>query len=260
MHKTLTRFSIAALAAAMLFLCPTSSFATPVTGTLNITGDTTIAATTLTFLCDITGVTCPANYGAMAVTGSAAQTGTFSSLANTFGNIESISQATTPINQPFLLSNFITFKSNPDIVLDLTFLFAGTGGPCPPSGSASCTPMIPALVSPSNPLGLSPFTLSNTQTGSTADFSVAGQTRRVSTGEVSPFNGVFTMQFTNTPGTTDASVAALLAQLALNGSITTAYSATFKASAVPEPGTTSLILGGLLVLAGTGFKRFKAKA
>ncbi len=248
------RSALAALTFGVVLLVPAS--AAPITGQLNITGDATVTTTVLTFLCDIVAAQpCPANYGNMAVTGSAAQSGDFTSLANTYGYIHSLDETTTPINQSFTLSDFIMFAADPDIRLDLTFIAAGTGGACPPSGSAACTPQIPALVTAANPLGLSPFNLANTPTGSIASFSVAGEARRVSTGELSPFGGVFTAQFTNTPGTTDADVASILAQLANQGSITTSYSATFKATMIPEPATEALLLGGLLVLAGIRWRK-----
>lgn len=244
-------------------VAPAPSFGTPVTGTLNITGDATVTAVALNFLCDIlspmSANSCPANYGNFIVTGPAAQSGSFVSVANTSGLIQSLNATTTPINQGFSLPNFITFTAAPDMALDLNYIYAGTGGACPPAGSATCTPMVPALVSPSNPTGLSPFNLANTANGSSASFSVAGQTRRVSTGETAAFNGTFTAQFTSTPGTNDADVAHILAIFAAAGQITTSYSSTFVATTVPEPASTSLMIGGLLILASAGLKRFSAK-
>ncbi len=231
--------------------------ATPVDGTLTITGDMTLSATTNTFLCDIlSAMPCPANSGAFQVTGPATQSGSFVPLALTTGYIQNLNAATNPVNTAFSLPNFITFKASSDIVLNLSFINLGTGGTCPAS---PCTPTFPALVSPSNPLGLSMYTLTNTANGSTLAFSMSGTARRISTGEISPFEAVFTAQFTNTPGTLDASVANILAEWARNGTLTTSYSATFivtpPASTVPEP--SSLVLFGTSGIALIGAIRRK---
>jgi hypothetical protein len=246
--------SILPLVVCLALMMPVAP-AAPIDGTLNIVGNAQVAATTLTFLCDIAGAApCPVDYGAFLVTGEAAQSGVFEPLAGSTGYIRNLNAISQPVNEGFLLNNFITFQLDPDIALDLTFIYAGVGGPCPPAGFEICTPTIPALVSAANPTGLSPFNLANTPTGSTASFSVSGETRQISTGETLPFNGTFSAQFTNTPGMTDASVASILSQFATAGTITTSYSATFV-TAIPEPGTTSMLLGGLLILAGTAFRR-----
>lgn len=247
-----------ALLAGSAVVVPTSSYAAPITGQLSIAGDATVSATTLTFLCDLfSPMTCPLGSGQFLVTGPLAQSGSFSALANTGGNIKSIDQTTTPINQSFMLSNFMTFLANPDVALDLMFIAPGTGGACPPAPTMTCTPLVPALVSASNPTGRSPFNLTDTSSGSTAAFSVSGQTREISTGLTAPFNGTFSATFTNTPGTTDQNVASILAQFA-RGSITSPYDGKFVAiagPAIPEPATEAMLGGGLLLIAALGYKR-----
>jgi hypothetical protein len=255
----------------MCAVTATSTFATPVSGQLNMTGDANVGATVLTFLCDIvvTGSTpCPAGSGNFLAGGAAAQTGSFIVYANDPGFIKSINQAAQPINANFLLSNFITFSPtgtvpSPDVALDLTFLFTGTFGQAQcgaaPAPGQTCTPIIPALVSAANPLGLSPFNLSNTQTGSDAVFSVAGNARRISTGELTPFNGTFSAQFTSSPGTTNGSFQSLLGTISGGGTITTSYSSTFNATAVPEPGTLTMLLGGLSLAGLARIRRRRQK-
>jgi hypothetical protein len=172
-----------------------------------------------------------------------------------------LTQAGQPINQTFSLSNFVMFDPAgtvipPDVVLDLTFIFPGVSGQvgclaATPAAGQTCTPALAALVTASNVLGLSPFNLQNTQTGSTASFSIAGNARRISTGEISSFTGVFTAQF-NVP------FQEYLDDIAAGQSITNSYSATFLAQITPVPEASSLtmLLGGLLVAGGILRRRF----
>jgi hypothetical protein len=163
------------------------------------------------------------------------------------------------------LSNFLVFSNSPgnpvlppDIALDLRFIFLGVNpqAPCTaaPAVGQTCTPAFAGLVTAANPLGLSAFNLQNTQTGSTASFSVSGTARRISTGEVSNFSGVYTAQFAG------MSYQQLLNTLATGGSVNNAsYSATFMSTVIPEPETTALVLGGLLLVVGGSFRRFRRK-
>lgn len=271
MRSGLARFVFTAFLFSFVLLLPAPSNATPVSGQLTMGGDATVGATFLTFLCDfITGDVCPANTGDFRVGGPAAQSGSFLPYANGHGYIQSLNQSAEPLNTNFLLSNFITFSpmdTPADIAFDLTFIFLGTSGqaqcgaPANPSQIPAqvCTPVIPSLVSASNPGGLSAFNLANTSTGSTASFNVKGKVRRISTGETSDFTGEFTAVFTSDPGTTDRSYQALLQTFANGGTITTGYSAQFKAvitpTGIPEPGTISLACGGLLILVGVAGRR-----
>ncbi len=265
MKSTLAKLFVP-LALSLVLLIPATSQATPLSGQLAINGDASVGATFLNFLCDqvATGsMPCPPGTGNFIAGGPLAQSGSFVPYANDSGFIKNLSQTVQPLNALFLLSSFITFSPtgtvpSPDVALDLTFINLGTdtpaqcGNPANPSQVPAqvCTPQIPALVSASNPSGLSAFNLANTTNGSTASFSVSGNARRISTGELTPFTGNFTAVFTSNPGSTDGSYQALLATFNSGGTVTAPYSATFRATLVPEPGTTVLMLGGLLLLAG----------
>ena len=232
----------------------TPSLAIPVSGNFAIGGSSAdVGATFLTFVCNsLTGGVCPAASGNFLVTPPA--NGSFAPYLGDTGFIRNLNQGIAPINQTFSLPNFITFNPAgtvipPDIALDLTFIFTGLGNPAAcaaaPAPGQVCTPAIPALVTAANPLGLSPFTLSNTQNGSSATFSVMGTARRISTGELSNFDGIFTAQFTQF-------YQEYLPTIAAGGTVTNSYSATFEATAqpVPEASSITMLIGGLLLVGG----------
>ncbi len=240
-------------------------FAAPITGSFNFGGSSaTVAATTLTFNCTngISGATCPgpAGTGNFNVTGG---TGDLAGYVGQGGHIKHLDSTTTPANESFLLTDWLTFSNeptnpvaSPNIALDLQFIYLGSSGQAQcfaaPAAGQTCTPQIPALVTAANPLGLSPYNLQNTPVGSTASFSVAGVARNTDTGELSNFFGTFTAPF-------DVSYQVVLSQL-VSGSISNAYSGTITLTAqppseVPEPETVSmLVAGGLLMLVG-GIRR-----
>src|SRR5579872_7108047 len=87
---------------------------------LVFTGDATVSATALNWVCDRPGdsactPTPPANAGDFAVTSS---TLTFSPYNGTFGLIMNLNEGAEPIGATELLSNFITFDANNNITLD----------------------------------------------------------------------------------------------------------------------------------------------
>jgi hypothetical protein len=270
-HMNISRTSLTLTIVATLLFVP-AAFAVPISGELDISGsDATVGLLNLLFNCNpgITLAPCPApapQTGNFTTTGASAS---FAPYTTQGGYEQSLSQATTPLNQTFLLSNFLIFSNTvgnpvlpPDIALDLRFIFLGvnpnTGfvnGGCPtfvPNTAQPCTPAFAGLVTAANPNGLSAFNLQNTQTGSTASFSVMGTSRRISTGEVSNFTGVFSAQFTSP-------YQSLLATLGSGGTVTNSYSATFTSTVIPEPETTVLVLGGLLLVVGGCFRRFSRK-
>jgi hypothetical protein len=232
----------------------TPSLAIPVSGSFSIGGSSAdVGATFLNFVCNAAlTVSCPAASGNFVVT--TPVSGSFGPYLGDTGFIRNLNQGIAPISQPFSLPNFVTFDPAgtvlaPDIALDLTFIFTGVAGQAQclaaPAAGQSCTPVIPALITAGNPLGLSPFTLSNFQVGSSATFSVAGTARRISTGEVSTFTGIFTAQFNE--------FYQVNLQKILDGQLVeNSYSATFQAIAqpVPEATTISMLVGGLLLVGG----------
>lgn len=153
-------------------------------------------------------------------------------------------QVNAPLNQSFSLSPFATFMLNPSQRLDLTFIHLGGFGSAgctasPPASGQGCTPNFPALITPANPQGISPFNLANNSaTSSTLSFSVQGN--YVSGATSTPFNGVFSMTFTN------LNFQQMLSTWNSGGLVTGTYSAFFTATpaSVPEPMT--------IVLLGTG--------
>lgn len=244
------------------------AFATPISGAFGIEGGGAGAVGfSLNFAC-APGLSrafpCPTSTSGNFLTTQAV--GDFSGYLGQGGFIESLNPAVAPPNTAVDLKNFVTFSSSglpnpvstPDIALDLNKVLLGVEGPgdcaLAPAAGQNCTPQgIPQLTNPNNPLGLSVFNFSNTQTGATVSFSMNGTARRLSTGETSGFTGVFTANFIGTNYQT------LFAALNAGLTINTPYSATFivkPASEVPEAGTLAMLLGGLLFLGGTGFRRF----
>lgn len=196
--------------------------ATPISGTLNFTGNAQVSATTINFRCDLLGV-CDGSNGDFFITGGSANSGLFATISvlNRFGQVEDI--VSPALDVPISIPDFATFLANPDIVLDITKVFSGTGSSCPPVGSQTCTP-------PDSPLNIL-----QTPTGAAATFSVLANARRISTGEISSYKGLFTIQATQAPSVFQS------------GAVNASYSATFSPfNPVPEPGYSSLL--GLLFL------------
>lgn len=246
-----TRSGFFAMLATSVLLLPASLLATPVTGTFGFAGGgANVSATSLVFLCSAAidrASPCPsATAGNFIVTQG---TGDFAAYVTQGGFIESLMTPAAPINLAFSMPDFITFSSEPvnpvlppDIALDLEFIFAGINGQVDCLAVAAvgqqCTPTNPAFVNPGNPLGLSQYNLQNTQTGSSASFSVSGNARRISTGELSDFTGIFTANFST-------SYQELLKATSGGGAIVTPYSASFNVTLIPEPGSSALMMIGI---------------
>ena len=240
--------------ASILLLAPLMSFATPVSGDLSITGDAIVGLDNLSFLCDISGVPCSTgSSGAAHVT--ALSSGDFNQFGNDTAVVTNLSLASQPINVPFTLDNWITFNvPSPNVSITLNEILPGVYGQSQclagPAAGQTCTPIIPTLISPANPSGLSPFNLSNTQNGSFASFSVLGTAVNTVTGEKSQLIGIFSQEFAG------KSYQSLLAKVASPPfTITSPYSANFTV-VVPEPASWSFMIGGLMLFGACILRRF----
>jgi hypothetical protein len=139
-----------------------------------------------------------------------------------FGTIQSLNDATGPINLPSAFMTFDTGGSN--LELFATDIPAGTNGP---------------------------FTFTDTSNGAVVSFDVDGYILNTATNtEIDSFTGTFSATFDG------ETVADLMADLPID----TPFSATFTANtiATPEPAYTGL-LGLLLVGAGVVSRRFARK-
>jgi hypothetical protein len=238
------------LAFSLLLLAPTSGFAGLINNSLlNVSGDALAGAASITWQCDLPGdVACPAaGHGDFATTSS---TGSFAQYNGTFGLIANINQAAQPLNTPFSLPRFMTFDLNNDIMIELNFIPLGTdtvSSTC--AGLQHCTPQNNAFITPTNPGGLSAFNLDQQGVNTAATFSIVGKVHQLSSGQTGDLNGLFTSQFANmTPQQ-------VLAALGQSNSTYSSNLSLVLTTTVPEPGTTALMLGGLLVLAGAS-RRF----
>jgi hypothetical protein len=229
--------------------------ATPVNGSLTLTGDFTVGATFLNF-CDPATAPCPAAPGNWNVPG----TGT-GDLGPPYANdpngglITNLNNANAPVGTTLAGNGllFLTFAPSaalpvPDIEFYLKQLQAGVGGTADCGSAAApgqtCTPAGSAVTF-----------LNGNGGNSSATITAVGLARRISTNEFDPLQIVFTSQF-NTPFQT------VLANFASAGSITQGYSVTFTAaSAVPEASAMSLVLVGILTfLLFHGFQRSRRKS
>ena len=220
----------------VLVAMATQMMGAPITGVLNIFGDVRVSAPGGVGNIDFLLPVGPPD-GDFFVSTPLSQEGDFVALAGTAGKIMDLNQGAQPVGSPILVEEFLTFNSNSDIVFDLTFINPGSfgAGGCfvPAAAGQTCTP--PG----------SPFNLTNqTATQAVASFSVLGNVRRVSTGEISPFVMTFSTQFT------DQNYQQLLNTISSPGGF---VQASFSAEAVvvPEPGTVTLFAaGGLLTALG----------
>jgi len=229
--------------------------ATPVQGTLTEQGTFTVTGTTIAFCNNPITTPCPLAPGNWNVPGSG--TGPDLSVYGpdpNGGSIRPLTQAANPINQVTAPLLFLTFN-NPvsgtipvsDIEYFVTEVFAGNGTPsanCAAAVTATCTPTNAALVTASNPQGLSAITFLNQGGGSSSTASVAiqGTVHRISTNEFTPMIGSITAAF----GTSYETV---FSAFVLNGgTFTNQFTMNLTSTAVPEPMTLSLMGAGLLGL------------
>lgn len=236
------------------FVFPAISQASLILGNdqLVINGSAVDGADFLIFQCNQAGDPlaggCTSGNGDFAVNSSS---GSFAQYNSSFGQIQSISNSTAPLGTIFSLANFIVFD-NPgnsttgNIVFTLTSIPLGNdtqSATC--SGLSSCTPTNTALITATNPGGISPFDLNFTGNGTTASFNVDGIVTDTN-GDVAAFTGTFSTTFN---GLTPSGVLATLGPM---GTPSDTYAATFSLSAVPEPMTFTLVG---VTLVGLGYWR-----
>jgi hypothetical protein len=212
---------------AVLGLIPALAVASPILGTFNIAGTITVgqsgATQTISWLSD-TGVANKATIGTTGLSGS------FAGLGGTTVTIRSLTNPPQVVDGAgFADTLFITFDAAPGLgSMFLNYIYPGV------NGSAACG--APAAPGQTCALAGSPFDFQNTSDGgSRAGWVFLGDTPE------NVWKGNFTSQF-NVPYQT------VFANLASSGSVTNTYSATFTVSAVPEPGTVLMSLGGAALL------------
>jgi hypothetical protein len=157
-----------------------------------------------------------------------ASSGTFAPYSGTAGTLSNIDLlSTTPVNAPLNVPNFVALTGAPNLQIGLNFIAPGVGSisfGCQ-AASQTCTPSFPALISPADPLGLSPLTFMNTQFGSVASFNVvASGSDTLSPGSTSStLIGTVTTQYA-VPYQT------VVSQMISGHPISSSYSATFNAA------------------------------
>ena len=248
MTNTSNKLLLGLLTCAVLIAASSPATASPITGTLQLSGTFTIGPTFLNF-CATAGP-CAAAPGNWNVPGNG--TGDLASPYSDDPNgglITNLSSAAEPVGT-LLPGNgvlFLTFTPSgalltSDIQFYVTEVFGGVGS------NASCV----AAPAPGQVCTLtgSSVTLINGAGGdSSATITMQGLARRISTNEFDPLQVVFTSQF-NTP------YQSVLSTLAASGTVTNTFSASFSATPVPEP-ITSVLLGSALLAIGLMRRRVR---
>jgi hypothetical protein len=244
-----------ALLGALVLLLPALSHATPI-GQFSLTGDATIGATFLDWLCDQSSDSvCLGTAGDFLIT--APSTGSFAqylgnSVPNSYGKIQDLSNVSQPLNTLFSDPLWITFNLNSNINLELTFIPLGndtTSTTC--AGLNHCTPINAALITANDPGGLSAFNLDYNGVSTALSFGLSGIVHDTIDTSTAPFVGIFTAQFA---GETPQQVVANL-----TSGLTSSYSANLlikvAPATVPEPTTISFLSIGLMGMGLIGRRR-----
>jgi hypothetical protein len=249
---------------ALTLMTSVAGFADVVTGTFSIGGGTAnVGLTSIVWQClTLDGLTppCPSNPAEPAGSNSqgdfvATQPISADPSLPTEGEggfITELTSATTPVG-PAGFAPVMNWLTVGDVALDLTNLPAGSFGAIdcvlPAAPGQTCTPIIGGQKSNLN--------LSNTSTGFTASFDVAGMARDLDGGpnNVSKFTGTFTATINGE--TYQQALAAVLAGTA----VPFPYTANFvlTAASVPEPSFLPILGGAMMLLAFVGIYRRKVR-
>lgn len=216
-----------------------SAAAAPITGTVNWSGTVNATPTTIDFYFMTPGDT--------TMTINLPATGSFSGLVpGSHGSIQGLNSTNEPATNPFPMGPLLGWVNLPN---GIDFDLHGLNSPPPAICSASVTTNCGIVAG-------SPVVFNQVGPNVFAGFNGFGTARghlNFPTPSDSQFVFGITTQFTNT------TIATLANELATTGHITDSYSVTASAASVPEPGTTSAMLGGLLVLAGLATRRARRK-
>lgn len=212
-----------------------SVIAAPITGDLDISGSVRIGAT----FADFTPLSMPpGTLGTGVFNVEPTSTGTFNSLVipvtEDDGTIKDLNDTIAPVGVAFSLPNFLVFAADPSITFELTRINPGIFGACAP-GSSTCS--------------VNQFNLIDTGGATVANFNVQGNIHQGATTQT--FKGSFSQSFAG------QSIADILAVVARQGFIDSAFEANFVTTAVPEPGTMTLFGVGSALTAVVSFMRRK---
>jgi len=238
------KISIVAFALLAMLGVPLGASANTITGVLNVTGTVEISDGSIAFAGNEFSINSPAS----------SQQGGFAALAGTTGTIDNITNppdATGPLDVP----DFITFAAAPNITITLSYLEPGVDGAAgcssvPAAAGQICTPDVPAQ---------SPLDLTNLSgTSSVASFAILGTELDSITGDSVPISGVFTIPLSS------ESFQGLLSTIGGGGTVTSSFAAQFTTDTsspppVPEPGTLSMLVIGMMGLVGLKLPRSVAR-
>jgi hypothetical protein len=247
-------FRSKAFLAASIFggLFSATALADPITGVLNITGSVQVGPTSIDFLPLATGTGTVAA-DAFTNTGSFAVLNTGNTAQPSAGVIKDLSGP--PLTGAVNVTSFIdSFSAAPNIRLDLTFvnpgIFSASGCVGTPAVGDTCTP------------AGSPFNLSNVLSGNAIStvisFGFAGNAINTTTGETDTYTGVLSTQLDG------ISLQQILAELVVGTPITSSYSGTITVTpaetAVPEPGSSTMVFAGMgMLILSFAFRRIRGK-